>query len=165
MENNILTDFIELVFCIWAIICLWRIFVKAWEKWWKSLIPFYNVYIQCKIVGKPKWFWWLMLLPIIGIIRTIVSIVFWILNVNNVNFMPELKAGINWVLWFSSVIAIIITIVFAILTQIRLWKAFWKSAWFCVWLVFLNFIFAGVIAFDDSKYSLSNLEKECKKWK
>ena len=160
-----MTDIIELVFCVWAIICLWKIFAKAWESWWKSLIPFYNIYIQCKIVGKPKWFRWLVVLPIIGIIRLIVSIVFRILSVNNVSFMYELKMGINRVLWFSSVIATIITIVFAILTQVRLWKVFWKSVWFCVWLVFLNFIFVGVIAFDNSKYNLSNLEKESERWK
>ena len=37
-----------------VLIATWKIFVKAGEKGWKSLIPFYSVYIQCRIAGIPK---------------------------------------------------------------------------------------------------------------
>ena len=52
-----------LVWCILLVIAWWKIFVKAGEKWWKILIPIYNVYIWFKIVGMKNWFWWMLLVP------------------------------------------------------------------------------------------------------
>lgn len=39
------------------IIATWKIFVKAGEKGWKSLIPYYTQYIQFRVAGIPKIFW------------------------------------------------------------------------------------------------------------
>lgn len=54
---------VAIVFCILVIIAMWKIFTKAWEAGWKSLIPIYNIYIWFKIVGMKKWFWWMLLVP------------------------------------------------------------------------------------------------------
>ena len=54
---------IGLIRCVLLIIAMWKIFTKAWEAGWKSLIPIYNIYIWFKIVGMKKWFWWMLLVP------------------------------------------------------------------------------------------------------
>ena len=41
--------FIWLLIAIVAIIAYWKIFTKAGEAGWKSIIPFYNVYTLLKI--------------------------------------------------------------------------------------------------------------------
>jgi hypothetical protein len=42
---------------------MWKIFEKAGEAGWKSIIPIYNVYIMYKIVGMKNWFWYSILIP------------------------------------------------------------------------------------------------------
>ena len=49
---------------IW-VIALWVIFNKAWEKGWKAIIPFYNVYIWFKIVGMKNWFWYMLIIAFV----------------------------------------------------------------------------------------------------
>jgi len=44
-----------------VIVGMWKIFVKAGQPGWASLIPIYNLYIMCQITAKPAW-WMLLLL-------------------------------------------------------------------------------------------------------
>ncbi|KAF0218867.1 MAG: hypothetical protein FD174_2650 [Geobacteraceae bacterium] len=46
----------------------WKIFEKAGQAGWKSLIPIYNVYLLIVIAGKPWWWLILMLIPLVGIV-------------------------------------------------------------------------------------------------
>ena len=52
---------LALVLWILAIIAMWKIFTKAWEAGWKSIIPFYNIYILYKIAGMKNWFWYTLI--------------------------------------------------------------------------------------------------------
>ena len=61
------------------IIAQWRIFTKAGEKGWKSLIPIYNLVILFKIVGLSPWLLLLYLLLWIPVVGWIISIVLAIL--------------------------------------------------------------------------------------
>ena len=50
---------IYLVVIIFVLAGMWKMFVKAGQPGWGVLIPFYNMYLQLKIVGRPGW--WLIL--------------------------------------------------------------------------------------------------------
>ena len=54
------------------IVAMWKVFAKAGQPGWASLIPIYNLYIWCKIVGRPWWWILLMLIPIVNFIVAIV---------------------------------------------------------------------------------------------
>ncbi|MEY2563396.1 MAG: hypothetical protein QOH88_1589 [Verrucomicrobiota bacterium] len=54
------------------VIAMWKIFTKANQPGWASLIPFYNFYIWCKIVGRPGWWLLLMLIPFVNFIIIII---------------------------------------------------------------------------------------------
>lgn len=82
MDN--LQTILSLVFGIITIIGMWKVFEKANEAGWKSLIPIYNVYITLKIVGKPWWWLLLMLIPFLGIIWT-----FWASNLLAKSFKKD----------------------------------------------------------------------------
>jgi len=50
------------------LIALWKIFTKASQSGWLSLIPFVNIYILIKIAGKPGWWIVLTLIPFVNTI-------------------------------------------------------------------------------------------------
>ena len=50
-----------------AVVAQWKIFQKAGQPGWASLIPIYNLYVILKIVGKPGWWILLMLIPFVNI--------------------------------------------------------------------------------------------------
>src|SRR4030095_12401751 len=51
---------------------MWKVFTKAGQPGWASLIPIYNLYIWCKIVGRPGWWIILLLIPFVNIIVGII---------------------------------------------------------------------------------------------
>ncbi len=57
-----------LVIAAFFIACYWRIFTKAGQPGWASLIPFYNLYVMLQIVGRPGWWLILMLIPCVNIV-------------------------------------------------------------------------------------------------
>jgi Family of unknown function (DUF5684) len=50
--------FIYLAVIVFLVASVWKVFTKAGQPGWASLIPFYNTYVQLKIVGRPGW--WLL---------------------------------------------------------------------------------------------------------
>lgn len=54
------------------IIANWKIFTKAGQPGWASIIPIYNVIVLLQIVGRPLWWLVLMLIPGVNIIVAII---------------------------------------------------------------------------------------------
>src|SRR5262249_13199678 len=54
------------------VIAHWKIFVKAGEPGWASLIPIYNTMVVCRIAGKPEIWVLLLFIPIVGIVFGII---------------------------------------------------------------------------------------------
>jgi len=50
----------------------WKIFSKAGQPGWAAIIPIYNWYIRCKIVGRPGWWVILLFIPFINFIIGII---------------------------------------------------------------------------------------------
>lgn len=48
------------------IIAWWKLFTKAGEKGWKSLIPIYNIVVYLKIIGINPWCILLLFVPFVG---------------------------------------------------------------------------------------------------
>ncbi|MBO5474948.1 MAG: hypothetical protein J5982_00405 [Bacilli bacterium] len=57
-----------IAWAVFAIIGQWKLFVKAGQPGWKSIIPFYNTYTLCEMVGL-NWYWFLL-----AIAPTIISV-------------------------------------------------------------------------------------------
>lgn len=51
---------------------MWKTFEKAGQPGWAAIVPIYNTYILCKIVGRPGWWVILLLIPYLNLI-------FWII--------------------------------------------------------------------------------------
>jgi hypothetical protein len=61
-----------LLVALLLIVAMWKVFTKAGQPGWASIIPLYNLYIWCKIVGRPWWWILLMLIPFVNFIICII---------------------------------------------------------------------------------------------
>jgi len=61
-----------LLIALLIIVAMWKVFTKAGQPGWASIIPIYNLYIWCKIVGRPWWWILLMLIPLVNFIICII---------------------------------------------------------------------------------------------
>jgi hypothetical protein len=66
--------FIVVIYVV-AVVAMWKIFEKAGEKGWKALIPLYNYWTLCEIVGKPGWWSLSFLLSVIPFVGWIAPLV------------------------------------------------------------------------------------------
>ncbi len=57
----------SIAYSIILIIANWKIFTKAGQEGWKSIIPIYNVYVLTQIAGLPKWFILLYFVPFVNV--------------------------------------------------------------------------------------------------
>lgn len=53
----------------------WGIFVKAGEPGWKTLVPFYNLYVWLQIIHKPMWWYIFLIIPFINVFMIMLMIV------------------------------------------------------------------------------------------
>ena len=60
---------------IFGIVVMWKVFTKAGQPGWASLIPIYNTYIMLKMAGKPGWWLLLLLIPFVNLIFAIILII------------------------------------------------------------------------------------------
>jgi hypothetical protein len=63
---------IGLLIALLLIVAMWKVFTKAGQPGWASIVPIYNLYIWCKIVGRPWWWILLMLIPFVNFIVGII---------------------------------------------------------------------------------------------
>lgn len=74
--------FLVLAIAVIQIIAMWKIFTKAGEAGWKSLIPIYNSVILFKISGLSPWLLLTYLTTFIPVVGWIVVLVITILQAN-----------------------------------------------------------------------------------
>lgn len=125
-----------IIVTIMVIIAEWRILTKAGEKGWKSLIPFYNIYISHHIVGM-KHFWF--------VLEVIVwSIEFVLAILEPVPDWAELAFGIPTAL---------ITLISALIHINLLCNCFGKGSWYKICMIFVPEVIMMIIAFGKAEYT------------
>jgi hypothetical protein len=109
----------------------WRVYEKAGQPGWACIIPIYSTLVLLKIVGKPWWWLFLMILPVFGAFSIVI-----------------VGPSIGMILLFISYISL----VWIIWTLNMLSKSFGKSEGFTVGLVLLGCIFIPILGYGDAKY-------------
>ncbi|MBR0467445.1 hypothetical protein IJJ53_00815 [Candidatus Saccharibacteria bacterium] len=148
-----------IVFFVLMVVANWKIFKKAGEPGWKSIIPIYNVYIMFKIVNMKNWFWWLLGISIISSIITAVnnSTSFYFMSSAEIQAtdITTIPAIVLVAMLVESIIAIWAGIVYAYRTS----KVFGHGLGYTLGLIFLPNIFQLILAFGSSKYNIKRLKK------
>jgi Family of unknown function (DUF5684) len=75
---------IILAVVIFLIAAMWKIYEKAGQPGWAAIVPFYNLYVMLKIVGKPGWWLIMFLIPIVNYVFLI-----WTYNMLSKSFGKE----------------------------------------------------------------------------
>ena len=127
---------VAFIWWILQIVANWKIFTKAGEAGWKSIIPVYSDYVSYRIAWQTSYFW---LTFILGFAASLIG------NFANPN-------GDNMtILMIVSIIRIIAGII-SILYSVKLAKAFGKGTGFAIGLIFLSPIFMLILGFGDAEY-------------
>lgn len=63
---------IYLAFIVIYIVGLWKVFEKANEAGWKSIIPIWNTIVELRIVGYSPWYLLLFLIPLVNIVFAVI---------------------------------------------------------------------------------------------
>lgn len=139
-----------------AIIAMWKIFSKAGEKGWKSLIPIYNAYILMKIIGMKAWFWADI---IITIVYGALVGVFSATGAVTTDAAGNITAINNPAYTIVAICYLIFNVVLGILACHNLSKAFKRGIGTTLGLIFFPYIFTLILAFGSAKYDKRILKK------
>lgn len=63
---------IPLAIAILIIAGVWKVFTKAGQPGWGSLIPIYNLYLWTIIAKRPAWWILLMFVPVVNLVISII---------------------------------------------------------------------------------------------
>ena len=122
----------SLIFYVLLMIGWWKLFEKAGEPGWKSLIPVYNLYTVFKICWKPSAFW-------ISLIASALP----------VGFMAA--AEYNGLFGFLTLLGIVPFVIRAIRCS-KLASAYGHGTGFAVGLFFMEPIFVMILGYGASRY-------------
>lgn len=120
-----------LIFHILQVIARWKIFTKANEAGWKSLIPIYNEYILYKISFRTAFFWLFLLFVLIS------------------GFLSRTDSA---ALQSIGTVSMVLSGIIEILQLHRLSKAFGHGLPFTLGLIFLNPLFMLILGLGASSY-------------
>lgn len=66
---------VYVAFMVFLAVTMWKVYAKAGEPGWASLVPIYNVCVWLKIAGKPMWWVLLLWIPIVGLVLAILAVI------------------------------------------------------------------------------------------
>lgn len=124
---------LRLIYYIFYMIANWKIFSKAGEPGWKSLIPFYNVYTEYKLMWKPQLAWTYIGLGVLADI-----------------FLEN--TGTSALMFLGGLICTIAYLVIDFKEKQHVSKAFGHGFGFGVGLFFLQPIFSMILGFGSDQY-------------
>lgn len=127
---------IAFIWWLLQIIANWRIFTKAGESGWKSIIPLYGDYVSYRIAWQTSYFW---LIFILGIVASGIE---GAANPNGDNMM---------LMTIVALIRLIIALI-GIMYSVKLARAFGRGTGFAIGLIFLQPIFMLILGFGDDPY-------------
>jgi hypothetical protein len=132
---------IAIIYAVLTIIARWKVFTKAGEAGWKSIIPIYSDYIEWKLSWTNINLFWAMLgLTIVGAV---------------LNSMGSGSASANGGMNIMSIIgavAILAGAVIALIQKYKLFLSFGKGIGWFIGYIFLNNIMILVLGLGSSEY-------------
>lgn len=124
---------------------MWKIYAKANQPGWASIIPVYNLIVFFRVIQRPKW--WLFIY--LGGILAYMGIALFSFILVMENGIKPTYLGI--ILSIGTIIILALSII-SIMDTHRLSKAFGNGVGFTLGLLFLPIIFIPILAFGDARY-------------
>ena len=143
-----------LILGVFMILCTAKLFIKAGEKGWKAIIPFYNSYLTFKLCWKGKKFWAAFFLTFFLII-TLGVLTFCVILLQYEDALAFDYNSFAIIAIIASAVIIVLSIWLLILQiklNVRMAKAYGQEGAFAVGLIFLPVIFLAILAFNHDEY-------------
>ena len=70
-----LGNLISLAIFVLLIVSMWKVFVKAGQAGWASIVPIYNIIIMLRIAQRPWWWIFLMLIPLVNFVIVLLVLI------------------------------------------------------------------------------------------
>lgn len=154
-----LSTIVSLVICVALVVAYWKIFTKAGEAGWKSLIPIYNGYVLGNIATKRRGLviGYVVTNILMGVAAVVTfGTIFSAVGMSSGDLdAPGVSQGIENLLVSGGLSMIIcgiigiVNLIFSIMLCIRLAKAFGKGGGFAAGLVFLAPIFMLILGLSS----------------
>ncbi len=143
--------FTILIIAWWVllIIARWKIFTKAGEAGWKSIIPIYADYIQWKIAWKKTGLFWVMLLlAIAGSVLASAGGVYVVDAYGNV----VATGASGGFLGIAGMLCILAACVLSLMAAYKLFASFGRGVGWFIGYIFVSNIMMLILAFGSSQY-------------
>lgn len=119
----------------------WRIYTKAGQPGWASIVPIYNLFVMMDIIRKPRS--WALIILVLGIIGSILTAM-------------QPAAGSdkdpNLMISLIQIVVSLVSIYYSVRLLRELARVFGHGVGFTLGLLFLPIIFYPVLAFGGSQY-------------
>jgi len=137
-----------LAFWVLTVIAHWRMFTKAGEKGWKSIVPIYSDYVLFKLVWNTKSFWIWLGLGALTVLTTALSGQY----VVTMDGTVIVSATSNMFMGTVSFVASIAVLVWTAMLCLRTALAYGKLPSFGIGLLLLPNIFSLILGFGSAEY-------------
>jgi len=128
-----ITSVLGIAWTILQIIADWKIFTKAGEPGWKSLIPIYNVFIEYDISWN-------------GMMGLVYCVAVFCANV-----LSSLEPMENWKM-ILAIMLLVVALILHIMQSLKLARAFGKGTGFGICLILFGPIARLVLGFGSARY-------------
>lgn len=157
--TSTLSSLVSLAISVLLIVAMWKLFTKAGDKGWKSIIPVYNEYTLFKLVWKKGVFWVTLILTVI--ICVLGGILIWDVMVYTLGGAPGVAEDqflmIVGILTIAVVVLSIPLLIISIILCFKIAKAYGKGAGWGFGLLFFYPIFLCILAFGSAQYVLKKV--------
>jgi len=132
---------IGFIFVVILVVTNWRIYTKAGQPGWASIVPIYNLFVMMDIIRKPRS--WAVIVLVLGVAGSILTAM-------------QPAAGSeqepNLVISVIQFAVSLVSIYFSVRIVRELARVFGHGVGFTLGLLFLPFIFSPILAFGGSHY-------------
>ena len=137
------------IYYVLTIIARWKIFTKAGEAGWKSIIPIYNNYVLFKITWTTKDFLIWLCSGILGAAFISFSGAY---TTTASGAVVASSSGGNMILVILGLVALLVCLVWSIRQCFKMAAAYGKGAGFGFGLLILPTIFTLILGFGSAEY-------------
>lgn len=137
------------IYLILIVIARWKVFTKAGEKGWKSIIPIYSDYVEWKIAWKKtNLFWVTIALLFLGYILMSIGG----MTYNQATMQATAPAAITPA-YIIGLLILIPAAVLDLMAAFKLFKSFGKGAGMFILYLFFPYIALLILGFGKAKYT------------
>ena len=141
IRNQISISIVLTTICVVWVASLWVLFEKAGEKGWKALIPFFNLYVLCKLTLNTTTFVEILVSLLIIMALTPILMVFGT-KLGSVTIFLDILV----------LICLIFVLVNQIVLSLQVAQSFERNNWFGIGIFVFSFVFLPLLAFGQNKY-------------